>query len=340
MQKIGFAWRSGRDTAGIDGIVAGNDKPKRMAGCVDSTCSKRSIPVLFIVVLFLMETSVCGAIGNWGKKPTESAEKNDSSSSKNNNSSTHTHTHTHYNHYNNHHHQDSDANKTYLDLFGETAKDFLTRRAPERILHAFPATDSECRWDWRYFRCEPYCECSLRPKLPGDFHLGRACRVRDDPASDDDDDDNANTNANANANANAKIDAVYRNYCSGTSTATTPPPPPFSIPSPVPFLVRTSRGTWRVVRARAEPVLARAADELETMQGRVRDVVCGDLNTRCSDNGDGRSDAASIEVAWQERLVCGDVVRECGLANAHAHAHAHAHAEGDSDTDSHGDGED
>lgn len=40
-----------------------------------------------------------------------------------------------------------------------------------------PETDAECRWDWRYARCEPHCDCHFLLKS-GDFHLGRACRLR------------------------------------------------------------------------------------------------------------------------------------------------------------------
>ncbi len=63
-----------------------------------------------------------------------------------------------------------DDEQTYLDLFGERAKELLTQ-------HVIPTTDAECRWDWRTGRCEPYCQCAFQ-FLWGDFHLGRSCRYR------------------------------------------------------------------------------------------------------------------------------------------------------------------
>ncbi len=63
-----------------------------------------------------------------------------------------------------------DDEQTYLDLFGERAKEILTQ-------HIIPSTDTECRWDWRMGRCEPYCDCTMQ-FLWGDFHLGRSCRRR------------------------------------------------------------------------------------------------------------------------------------------------------------------
>ena len=42
-----------------------------------------------------------------------------------------------------------------------------------------PDTDAQCRWDWRSVRCEPACECALEGQW-GDYHLGRACRLRDE----------------------------------------------------------------------------------------------------------------------------------------------------------------
>ena len=63
-----------------------------------------------------------------------------------------------------------DDEATLLDLFGEAAKELLTK-------HIVPPTDAQCRWDWRHLRCEPHCDCALSP-LYGDYSLGRACRVR------------------------------------------------------------------------------------------------------------------------------------------------------------------
>jgi hypothetical protein len=58
--------------------------------------------------------------------------------------------------------------RTLLDTFGEVAKEYLTQKV-------IPDTDVECKWDWRFVRCEPFCECEFVPKR-GDYHLGRACR--------------------------------------------------------------------------------------------------------------------------------------------------------------------
>ena len=63
--------------------------------------------------------------------------------------------------------------RTLLDSFGEAAKIFLTQKV-------IPPTDAECKWDWRYVRCEPYCSCTFAPKK-GDYHLGRSCRIEEKP---------------------------------------------------------------------------------------------------------------------------------------------------------------
>jgi len=60
--------------------------------------------------------------------------------------------------------------RTLLDTFGEIAKEFLTQKV-------IPPTDRECQWDWRTVRCEPVCNCHFATKR-GDYHLGRACRLR------------------------------------------------------------------------------------------------------------------------------------------------------------------
>mmetsp|Transcript_21832 Transcript_21832/g.53993 ORF Transcript_21832/g.53993 Transcript_21832/m.53993 type:complete len:279 (-) Transcript_21832:168-1004(-) len=60
--------------------------------------------------------------------------------------------------------------RTLLDTFGQVAKEFLTKRV-------IPDTDAECKWDWRFVRCEPYCQCDFNFK-GGDYHLGRSCRRR------------------------------------------------------------------------------------------------------------------------------------------------------------------
>lgn len=74
-----------------------------------------------------------------------------------------------------------DEEQTYLDLFGERAKELLTQ-------HIIPPTDAKCRWDWKMGRCEPYCECGYY-FLWGDYHIGRSCRLRSKFAPDRTDDD-------------------------------------------------------------------------------------------------------------------------------------------------------
>ena len=59
--------------------------------------------------------------------------------------------------------------RTLLDTFGEFAKEYFTQKI-------IPTTDIECKWDWRFVRCEPYCECDYLPQR-GDYHLGRSCRI-------------------------------------------------------------------------------------------------------------------------------------------------------------------
>jgi hypothetical protein len=58
-----------------------------------------------------------------------------------------------------------------LDTFGEVAKQFLTQKV-------IPKTDAECKWDWRYVRCEHFCECEFLSRR-SDYHLGRSCCRRD-----------------------------------------------------------------------------------------------------------------------------------------------------------------
>lgn len=69
---------------------------------------------------------------------------------------------------------------TLLDLFAENAKEVLTK-------HTIPNTNTECKWSWLQFRCEPVCNCSLFYK-PGDYHLGRSCRLKQHQYSNDNED--------------------------------------------------------------------------------------------------------------------------------------------------------
>merc|ERR1711982_67989 len=45
--------------------------------------------------------------------------------------------------------------------------------------HMIPHTNVECKWDWKQFRCEPSCSCTLNYKF-GDYHLGRSCRFKEE----------------------------------------------------------------------------------------------------------------------------------------------------------------
>jgi len=245
---------------------------------------------VLVALLLIICTKSCYGIGNWGKKTvtSESDKSNDSSSSI----------------------IEIDANmeKTYLDLFGESAKEFLTQKVPEKMKNTFPATDEDCRWDWRYVRCEPYCECSFQLKLPGDFYLGRACRKRSHLTESFED----------QIAPFESTDETYKEYCVMKSNGdfamqSTPPPP--SIPSPFPFLVESSKTTWNILRTKADPVVEKAVDEFEVLQSKVQSVVCQDLQSRCDNEGSSddniNNSSASTEFAWQERLFCRDIVREC-----------------------------
>ena len=280
--------------------------------------SPRQQPLVSVALLLMISTKSCDGIGSWRKKTTnvEAEDTNDASNIINKN-----------NIYSNID-GNSSMDKTYLDLFGESAKEFLTQKAPEKFKNVFPDTDEQCRWDWRYARCEPYCECSFQPKLPGDFHLGRACRKRMIEDSSEIEEMASILKAN---------DDTYRAYCVveldndgdsvGKQRSSSRPPP--SIPSPFPFLEKSGKATWKIVRTKTDPVVARAIDEFETIHGRLQDVVCQDLKTRCSDSettqsskinknegeeggkNDNTNSSTPMEVAWQERLFCRNTVREC-----------------------------
>lgn len=56
------------------------------------------------------------------------------------------------------------ATKNLVTKVGRTIKD----RAPP--------TDSECAWNWRSLRCEPYSSCELEYQF-GDYSLDRTCRM-------------------------------------------------------------------------------------------------------------------------------------------------------------------
>ncbi len=260
-----------------------------------ATQPPRNQLLLIGLILNVVCTIPIDALGRWGEKsPSNDAEQiSDVVSSKSNS---------------NKNNSNSDMEKTYLDLFGESAKEFLTQKAPEKLKKVFPATDEECSWDWRYVRCEPYCECSFQPKLPGDFHLGRACRKRSHLL-----DESTEEPMTIPWEGTSEL---YRDYCLmqengkfvGYQEGTLSPPPP-SIPSPFPFLAKSGKATWKILRTKADPVLETAAEEIQVLHGKIQSVVCQDLIHRC----DGDDDSNAPQFAWQERLFCGDVVKECSL---------------------------
>ncbi|VEU36395.1 unnamed protein product [Pseudo-nitzschia multistriata] len=281
-----------------------NTKPYGMLGSAPTPrrsrprrTSLRLVALLCCLFASMNTTTVRGGIGSWRKKTSqeepdegESGVVNASSSPEANGSSNH-------NHMSNSEHQ---YHKTYLDLFGETAKDFLTRVAPERISRIVPPEEPGCRWDWRYLRCEPYCACTLSPKFPWDLHLGRACRKRGGAEGTD-----------GGTEAGFEEGADYRGLCEGGDSR--PGSTLLSVlRSPAPFLAKTSGAAWRILRTRADPVVARAAGELERVGAGVSAVVCGDLSDRCKDGGDGAEGPPPV-LAWQERLVCREIARDCGL---------------------------
>ena len=251
---------------------------------------KQLVMVSFLLIIC---TKPCSAIGSWGKKITATEAENSIDVGSN-----------------------SYMEKTYLDLFGESAKEFLTKKAPEKLKTTFPATDKDCRWDWRYIRCEPYCGCSLQPKIPFDFHFGRACRKRSHLGRG-----GTKGQIGTKKTPFEEIDEMYRLYCNMEHEKPLTPPPP-SIPSPFPFLAKSGKATWNILRNKADPVVEKAIDEFEILHGRVQTVVCKDLKIRCNENErEGSSgnyfanSSTPMEFAWQERLFCRDVVHECNASS-------------------------
>jgi hypothetical protein len=243
---------------------------------------------------------------------------------------------------------DVDMNKTYLDLFGESAKEFLTKKRNIKIIKKINKNiinpenntlDQNCKWDWKYIRCEPFCECSFQYKLPNDLfypHLGRACRNRKNQQQ-------VNENENENeTKKESKDEILYRTYCSNDNDSDSsnddnkdtdksrrvPPPPPPSIqihiPSPIPIVTRYVKSIWRIIRNKSDIVMNHANNEFEIVHGKLQNIVCQDLKTRCdsdsdSDDNNGNKQNSSSSsyspiitmVAWQERLLCQEIIREC-----------------------------
>ncbi|KAL3822095.1 hypothetical protein ACHAXA_000163 [Cyclostephanos tholiformis] len=108
-----------------------------------------------------------------------------------------------------------DDEQTYLDLFGERAKELLTQ-------HVIPTTDAECRWDWRTGRCEPYCKCAYQ-FLWGDFHLGRSCRYRLHPPPSQSDIDEVDDISNDEPSWQEAWQEVWNAQITEGSSAFAPP---------------------------------------------------------------------------------------------------------------------
>ena len=129
-----------------------------------------------------------------------------------------------------------DDERTLLDTFGEVAKEYLTQKI-------IPETDPECKWDWRFVRCEPFCECDFRLKR-GDYHLGRSCRMK--PNLDDDE----------------KRDE----YCD----------PSEPTDNTIQLIIQR---TVRISQSALSMVSSRVKSEYGSLQTRV----CADINVTCSD---------------------------------------------------------
>mmetsp|Transcript_5613 Transcript_5613/g.16574 ORF Transcript_5613/g.16574 Transcript_5613/m.16574 type:complete len:304 (-) Transcript_5613:21-932(-) len=65
---------------------------------------------------------------------------------------------------------------TFVSVKAERA----SREGLAFLRDAAPPSDSECDWDWGLRSCAPAHRCRFRFRF-GDFHLGRACRLREAP---------------------------------------------------------------------------------------------------------------------------------------------------------------
>ena len=137
-----------------------------------------------------------------------------------------------------------------------------------------PETDAECRWDWRYARCEPFCSCHLRPQW-GDFHVGRACRMR----TLDSTDHNNHTHA---------------------------PPDQCDVPPNTPYthLVDKARERAKHVRAKTKTSLQNWKQKAETKWDRIQTETCDTLPEECPDDED-------YHRTWKERLLCSHIPSPC-----------------------------
>lgn len=150
--------------------------------------------------------------------------------------------------------------RTVLDMFGDLAKEYLTQKI-------IPETDSECKWDWRVVRCEPFCTCDFQPRR-GDYHLGRSCRKRASVADSCD--------ASQIPTANNPLQLVIQN------------------------IVRTS-----------QKALYSASKKTKKGYESLQTKVCGGLTERTCNGSSGNDDKEDILLAWQERLLCKNIIPEC-----------------------------
>jgi hypothetical protein len=143
--------------------------------------------------------------------------------------------------------------RTLLDTFGEVAKEYLTQKV-------IPDTDVECKWDWRFVRCEPFCECEFVPKR-GDYHLGRACRRQ------------------------------VKESCDPVESRPTS--------NPLQLVIQ------RIVRGSQEAAHS-VAVKAKSGYDKVQANVCDELpEIDCSDE--------IPIIAWQQRLLCRDIIPECAF---------------------------
>ena len=156
--------------------------------------------------------------------------------------------------------------RTLLDTFGQVAKDYLTTKL-------IPDTDTDCRWDWRFVRCEPYCQCDFLAK-PGDYHLGRSCRRRPEG----------------------------KEVCSGNDVT---PPDVTGLPFLIQQLLQRTRKTSKTLQQKTKK-------SYQKLQGRICDPLPENLSCPEIDY-DSEADPDIPLFAWQERLLCRHKIPDCLL---------------------------
>lgn len=177
--------------------------------------------------------------------------------------------------------------QTYLDLFGEWAKEFLTQKL-------IPTSDPECQWNWKHGRCEPSCLCDFEPKR-GDFHLGRACRRRKLPVA---------------AAAEEEMECIEDDASSSSLLRFLPTP--------------LIQHMIHDMKERSKQVQSRVATEWDKVMDSVQLQVCQDVREQCSTDAAAAVGALSEDrvFAWQERLFCKDIIDDCSTASPPSDVHS------------------